>query len=253
MLFVTKRILMMATLLTFTSTGFGKVKLDDYSSGMNKLGWEISTQVAKPGENSIYSPLSTSQALAMTYLGSDGNNKVEMAKVLGFSNFSDLDLLESNEAFSKILSSVPEIIEQNYNEQSGQWERSKKLAYEFNMANSLWNNKDAKGTQVVKAFQSNLNKYFGSEMTPISFNSEGAEKINDWVSETTNKKIQKLLAPDSLDEDGRLVLVNGVHLKAAWDVTFEKYKTGDKPFSNNEGTVNAVSYTHLTLPTILLV
>ena len=49
--------------------------------------------------------------------------------------------------------------------------------------------------------------------------------INQWVEKQTNKKIQDLIAPGSINALTKLVLVNAIYFKADWKVKFDKSKT----------------------------
>lgn len=60
-------------------------------------------------------------------------------------------------------------------------------------------------------------KKFGSEIELLNFDakSAAAAKINGWVEEKTNGKINNIVSPEEFDELTRLVLVNAVYFKGA--------------------------------------
>ncbi len=61
--------------------------------------------------------------------------------------------------------------------------------------------------------------------------------INDWVLEQTHDRIADLLPSGSIDSLTRLVLVNALYLKAAWEQGFEASATSDGPFHAPGGDV----------------
>ena len=56
------------------------------------------------------------------------------------------------------------------------------------------------------------------------------KSINRWVEEQTAGRIRNLIPPGVLDRSTRLVLVNALYLKAAWQTAFRKESTTPQPF-----------------------
>ena len=54
---------------------------------------------------------------------------------------------------------------------------------------------------------------------------QSSNAINKWVEEQTNKKIQDIIAPESISSLTKLILVNAIYFKGDWDVKFDKSKT----------------------------
>ena len=54
--------------------------------------------------------------------------------------------------------------------------------------------------------------------------------INQWVEKQTNKKIQDLIAPGSINALTKLVLVNAIYFKGDWHIKFDKEKTRKENF-----------------------
>jgi serpin B len=61
-------------------------------------------------------------------------------------------------------------------------------------------------------------------------------RINDWVHEQTEERIPELLGRGAVDTLTRLVLVNAVYLKAAWQQPFAEGSTHPAPFTLADGT-----------------
>jgi serpin B len=58
----------------------------------------------------------------------------------------------------------------------------------------------------------------------------GRARINRWVAGETRDKIQNLLAPGTIRDDTRMVLVNAVYMKAQWQSPFRPEATKPAPF-----------------------
>ena len=54
--------------------------------GSTEFALNLFKELSKPGQNVIFSPMSISFAMAMTYLGSASTTAEEMKRVLGFTN-----------------------------------------------------------------------------------------------------------------------------------------------------------------------
>lgn len=74
----------------------------------------------------------------------------------------------------------------------------------------------------------------------VDFKSSSAkERIDTWVQENTNNKINKLF--DNLDPNTMLVLANAIHFKDGWEQEFEESNTTSKPFLDTEkGSISMV-------------
>jgi serpin B len=71
------------------------------------------------------------------------------------------------------------------------------------------------------------------------------EAINRWVADRTEQRIRTLLAPGAIDVMTRLVLVNAIYLKAAWQLPFQDAATVSRPFTRADGsTVDVPMMSH---------
>ena len=159
-----------------------------------------------------FSPYSVSSALAMTYAGASGSTAEEMEKNLGFSE----GMHASGAALREGLASRPG-------------------GAEISIANSIW---PQKGYRFLKSFTGLLEKSYGALLTPVDFMKQpesARRQINGWVSERTDGRITDILPPDSVDSSSRLVLVNAVYFKAAWQAEFQEGATREQEFLLAEG------------------
>lgn len=60
--------------------------------------------------------------------------------------------------------------------------------------------------------------------------SEAAEQINTWVSESTKGKIREIISSDAINSSTRLVLLNAIYFKSAWNDQFDPCHTQDTDF-----------------------
>ena len=150
----------------------------------------------KKGENLIISPLSIFQALSLAANGAREQTQSEM-----------LDLLQSD--------TIEELNEINYKIIS--------LFKEFttiDIANAVM----TKFTPLEDF--SNIALEYLAPVEPL----ESAEQVNNWCSNKTHGKIDKIL--DQLDPNTLMIILNAVYFKGEWSSKFESYATKKLPFYN---------------------
>ena len=163
----------------------------------------------KPG-NLFFSPLSFTTALAMTQTGARGVTEKEMSTAACL----PYDAPKILQLFGDLLKKL--------NTSDGK--------NELRLANSLWAQKDY---TFLPEFMKPLQEAFSARVENLDFkaDAEAARKvINTWVAEQTRDRIKELLPERSLDSLTRLVLVNAVYFKGAWEVAFEEDRTVPQPF-----------------------
>jgi serpin B len=185
------------------------VTASDAVSAANSLAAELYGKLAASGggENFCFSPYSISSALAMTYAGAAGDTAGEMEKNLGFSS----GIHASEASLRERLTAAPG-------------------GAEIFIANSIWPQNDYR---FLKSFTGLLKESYGAELIPVDFKGQpesARRQINGWVSERTKDKITDILPPESVGPDSRLVLVNAIYFKAAWQDEFQKSATSDQEF-----------------------
>src|SRR5262249_24601331 len=101
---------------------------------------------------------------------------------------------------------------------------------QFRVANRLYGQS---GQEFRKSFLELLREVYRAPLEQVDFKSdpEGISKrINIWVAEQTSNRIQNLIPPGILTRYTRLVLVNALYFKAAWQDAFQKGRTSPRPF-----------------------
>jgi serpin B len=195
------------------------------ADGGNAFALQLYQELAdKPG-NILFSPISISTALAMTYEGARGKTREQMSKVLNLG--SDPSLVAP--AYSKLLAEL---------------NSAKGKGVELHLANSIWTSKLLPTLQ--QDFLRTLDQDYAAKATPVEFsNSEAAAKtINDWVSDQTNKRINSLVSANQLDLLTKMVLTNAIYLKADWLRSFDQKLTKELPFYLAEGRSVTAPFMH---------
>lgn len=72
--------------------------------------------------------------------------------------------------------------------------------------------------------------YFQAETTEIDVNNDASvDKINNWVSQATNHKIEEIIEA-SLDPYMAAMLINALYFKGEWQYKFNEELTEEQPF-----------------------
>jgi serine protease inhibitor len=200
----------------------------------NELGVDLYRQLATGDENLSISPYSIDSALAMTFAGANGETRSEMARVLHFSNDSDVPA-----SFSALQNSL----EQMSAKTAALVKESKKFGgpsepITLNVANRLF---AQKGYHFREAYLSLVKQNFGGAFEPLDFVADPAaatQRINKWVADQTRDRIRDLIPGGALDKTTRLVLANALYLKAPWASEFSQNATQSEPFFVHGAPVN---------------
>jgi len=205
----------------------GATNFDLAAKATNQLGVDLHRQLATGDENLCISPYSINSALAMTFAGADGETRTEMARVLHFPNdggdvpgsFSALQ-----HSLEQMSAKTAELVKQS-KEFGGPSE-----PITLNIANRLF---AQKGYHFRDAFLSLVKQNFGGAFEPLDFVADPAaatQRINKWVADQTLDRIRDLIPGGALDKTTRLVLANGLYLKAPWASEFSQNATQPEPF-----------------------
>lgn len=164
--------------------------------------------------NAVCSPLSAQTALTMAALGAAGDTLAQMEEVLG-------GTVEELATTANTLSSVLAAVGDEAREKGDPDGPDPAVA---SLVNSTWLQE---GMAVEQDFLDGLAEWFGSGVFEVDFTDgtareEGRTRINDWVAEQTNDLIEDLVPEGALSDSTRAVLVNALHLKAAWPTPLER-------------------------------
>ncbi len=190
----------------------------------------------REGGNVFASPYSVSVALAMTYAGARGTTREEMAGALDF----ELDGERLHAAFAALEAEFARRNEDGTDaavrtatgEADGE---DAGPAFELTAANSAWGQE---GFPFGEAFLDLLDAYYGAGLRLADFTGDpeaARERINGWVADRTNDRIEDLLPRGSIDTATRLVLTNAVYFSARWAMPFSEDETEPRPFTALDG------------------
>jgi len=192
----------------------------------NAFGFDLYGQLrSQPGSLAL-SPASISIALGMTWGGARGNTAAEMQQVLHLSGDPD-EISRTWGALSAAL-------------------QDPKRAMTLRIANRLYGEQ---GYAFAPSFLDQTAAGYGAPLEPVDFVGDPEaqrSKINGWVSDRTEQRIEDLLPAGSIDDTTRLVLVNAINFLADWASPFPKEDTTSAQFSTSATTHTTVSMMHQT-------
>nr|XP_025853501.1 serpin B8-like isoform X1 [Vulpes vulpes] len=163
--------------------------------------------------NVFCSPLSISSALAMVFMGAEGNTAAQMSQALCLSRDGDI-----HQGFRSLLAEV---------NKSG-------TQYLLRTANRLFGEETC---DFLPAYRESCQKFYQAELEELSFakdTEECREHINHWVTEKTEGKISEILGAGTVDALTKLVLVNAIYFKGKWHEQFDRKSTRGMPFKINQ-------------------
>lgn len=209
-----------------------------FISHINKFGLDLGQQVSG-GEykttNLIYSPLSATVALGMTYAGAKGQTASEMKTVLGDSFAAGVFHTAANKLVRELASRATSTSAPN----------GDALKLELNLADSIFVDRTV---TLQTPFLDVLSREYDSGVRRLDFIHEfeaARMTINDWVEEQTKDKIQDLLPMGSITDMTRLVLVNALYFYGSWATPFPHNATQDGPFKTLAGSSVQVPTMHI--------
>ncbi|MCP3135979.1 serpin family protein [Pyxidicoccus xibeiensis] len=195
-------------------------------AGNTDFGAALYRLSTRPGENLFFSPYSITQAFGMTYAGARGNTEAQMAQALRF---------VSQDRFHPALNAL-DLKLHDRAEHPNQPGSPPTLR----VVNALWGQK---GRTFEPAFLDTLAVNYGAGMRVVDFSTESESirsRINGWVKDLTEGRIQGLLPEGSVTPDTSLVMANALYFKGAWAVPFTEGGTRSAPFYRLDGSQQQV-------------
>ncbi len=162
------------------------------------------------GENTLVSPLSVIEALAMTANGAAGDTLAQMEDTLG------MDLEALNAYLAAYARSLPD-------SEGGS----------VRMANGIWLNSGA-GLAVERDFLQANASYYGAGVYEQPFDDAALADINGFVSEHTAGRIPSIL--DQLSPGAAAVLVNALAFDGVWEEIYREDQLRSGLFTAAGGT-----------------
>ncbi len=160
--------------------------------------------------NTLISPLSVINALAMTANGARGETLSQMEELFGANLPSLCGYLH---AYNQALPSDEK--------------------YRLHTADSIWIRDDESFTVEPAFLQANA-EWFNADVYMASFDGSTLKDINEWVSENTDKMIPEIL--DEIPDDAVMYLINALAFDAEWQSVYKDYQVRDGVFTREDGT-----------------
>lgn len=191
---------------------------------LNQFGLKLGQKQAESNmltqKNVVYSPLSASIALSMTYAGARADTAKEFDALLSAGMPAQTYHKGVNRLVRELASRA----------QDGKDPAGNPRKIELNIADAVYLDKQL---NVAPEFLDELSRNYDSGVHREDFRQafEAARmRINDWVADETHDKIQDLLPQGTLDEMTRLVLVNALYFYGSWQTSFNAMATTDADF-----------------------
>jgi len=196
----------------------------------NRFGFELYRDLAAEPGNLVCSPFSVGLALSMVSEGARGNTAEQFASAL----HKGVPAVDVSPSWASLL------------EQLRPDPKAPSSPFELAIANGAWIHD---GFMVKPAFLDRLRTDYGARLAAANFADPSAcedarNSINGWVAQQTKDKIKDLLPADAFSADTRMVLVNAVYFKGAWEQAFPKQKTAGQLFHLQDGREVAVPMMH---------
>ncbi len=157
------------------------------------------------GYNTLVSPLSVMEAMAMVANGAGGETLTEMEKVLGGG--------------------------MSIGELAGYLRYFRSDTEQLSVANSVW---IRNGLKVKDSFISSSTRDFGAGVYRASFDASTVGSINDWVDKNTKGMIKHIVDEDSIAE-AVMCLCNALAFEAKWEEEYGEDSISEAEFTREDG------------------
>ncbi|MGJ6964730.1 serpin family protein [Streptosporangium sp. G11] len=196
--------------------------------GLTSFGHALFTATAKPGANTVLSPLSIGYAFGMARAGAAGDTATELDEVFGFPSGGPHTSLNALTRQIATTDDPPPLTEPDA-ERDAQ-ERTPEPPV-VGIANELFTQK---GLSVKPEFLRTLAAQYGTGVRQVDFAGNATEVIDAWAEERTAGRIKKVF--DNLPAKTKLVIANAVYLKADWTTPFTDPPEEGATFTRADGT-----------------
>lgn len=176
----------------------------------NAFGFDLYQRLRLRPGNLIVSPASLSMALTLTWGGAKGETAEEMRRALHLEGTAENVMRASGELARRLQDPARKgtlrIANQLFGEQS----------YTFE-----------------PAYLEQARAAFGAPLEAVDFRGQAEAarvRINGWVAERTERRIENLVPPGAIDAETRLALVNAIYFLGRWEDPFDASATRPAPF-----------------------
>jgi serpin B len=188
----------------------------------------------KGATNTVFSPYSIAQVLALIAAGAKGNTLDGMNHALSFS-LPQERLNPALDRLSLLLAS----------ETAAASSSNEQLPH-LSTSDAVW---AQQGAPINEKYLDTLASNFGAGLQLLDFvNKADASRIdiNAWAEHQTDGRIKELIAPGGVSSATRVILTNTVWFKANWESKFNPASTSNQVFIGRTGTSSNVPFMHGT-------
>ena len=100
-------------------------------------------------------------------------------------------------------------------------------------ADSIWVNQNVMPEGLKQDYVDFVTKYFEAESESTVFNKAAQDRINNWVSDKTDKMIPSIV--DSLDPDMAMMLINAIVFDGKWATQYKDSQVAEETFTAASG------------------
>lgn len=182
------------------------------------------------GGNVFTSPYSISSAIAMAYAGARGETRTQIRETLHYS-LED----EVHPAFADLATAL-----ETRGTASSPEGDDEVDGFQLAVANAVWGQA---GDPFRDTYLDVLEAHYGAGLRQADFGADPdaeRQRINEWVAERTDGRIEDLLPQGSLSTLTRLVLTNAIYFMASWQREFDPDDTDPATFTALDGTTSTV-------------
>ena len=212
-------------LAAWTCLFAGSPSFSTDAMGVKSMGTDFAfnlfrAQTKGKNENVLISPFSAHSALCMTLNGAAGKTLEQMSSALGTTPDGVEQLNRTNGEIRAQLTDNKDV--------------------KLEIANAIYADKS---TPFKKSFIDLCQAKYDAAVHDEDFGSpETVKKINAWCNEKTHGKITEIL--QKLTKQEKMVLLNAIYFKGAWQNKFDKNATRDDRFTTENGEKTPISMMH---------
>jgi len=184
--------------------------VESISAGNRTFAFDLYQALRQEEGNLFFSPYSISTALAMTYAGAREDTELQIKNTMSYSLPQD----RLHPAFNSLDQTLARRGEGALGKDGQE--------FRLHIINAIWGQD---GYEFLSEYIDTLALNYGAGIHLLDFvrDPEGSrDTINNWVSEQTEGRIDKLIPSGLIDDLTRLVLTNAVYFNAAWAYPFEE-------------------------------
>jgi serpin B len=181
----------------------------------NEFAIELYKQIKdKDDSNIAISPFGIFNAMAIPYVGSKGDTAEQIKKIMHF----DINQKHFQQTFAKIKNET--LKGNNYTtSEEGENNKTEEISA-LNVAGSMWIDKEY---PLFLSFKSNLERNLDATVSSanLGHRQPSATKINTWISDITNEKINNIVTAKDIAAGSPMMLVNALYFKGRWAEEFK--------------------------------